>query len=48
MPFERAGSIRLDNFNMTDVFQEIYRRESLMPPKYKQHFKIKYGKKTND
>ena len=49
MPFSRAGStIRLDNFDMHDVFQEVFRRESIMPPKYKQYFKIKYGAKTSD
>lgn len=49
MPFSRASSsIRLENFDMHDVFQEVFRRESLMPPKYKHQFKIKYGKKTND
>ena len=48
MPFSRASSIRLDNFDMHDVFQEVQRRESIMPPKYKQYFKIKHGPKTND
>ena len=49
MPFSRAGSvIRLDNCNMTSVFREIMRRESIMPPKHKHNFKIKYGRKTND
>ena len=33
---------------MTHVYQEIHRRNMLMPPKYQPTFKIRYGKKIND
>lgn len=36
------------NFDMHNVFQEIHRREEIMPPKHKQTFKIKFGAKNND
>ena len=32
----------------TDVFQEIHRREEIMPPKHSQKFKIRFGRATND
>lgn len=52
MPFDKAksatGKLSNLNLNLTDVFAEIQRRETIMPKPYKETFKIKYGRKTND
>ena len=44
--FDRQSSFQ--SVNMTHVYQEIHRRNMLMPPKYQPTFKIRYGKKIND
>ena len=40
--------MRSSMIDMTGVFAEIERQEILMPSKYRQNFKIKYGRKLND
>lgn len=44
----RRGTMRTSMIDMTGVYQEIKRQEMLMPPKYRQNFKIKYGRKLTD
>lgn len=55
MPFDRANPQQMSSgrtsrlkLDLTDVFAEIQRRESIMPKPYKSQFKVKYGRKTKD
>ena len=53
LPFDKSAggnrrSLSKINFNMTDVFKEIQRRESIMPRPSTGNFKLRYGRKTND
>jgi hypothetical protein len=53
LPFDRStggkrNTLSKINFNMTDVFKEIQRRETIMPRPATGNFKLRYGRKTND